>query len=147
MSSEVPPPEGDVEESPSAPPLTVADEILLLDDILSDVAVLAQKETRDRLALESIQTLSTETLRSSLVQWAIAGFPNAWVFHVLPMIPPTFCSDGIKRSLADYVEFLTGHPMPDLMRPLQTRLPDLDVSFATTGPDILLVVSRRAATS
>jgi hypothetical protein len=124
---------------PPPPPVPI-----YLSDILSAVEVITQKEAHDRNALEAIRWISSESLRSSLVQWAIAGFPNAWVFSTIPMIPPSFCSDGVKRSLPDYVTFLMGQPMSELIVPLQARLPDVVISFATTGPDILLVVSKQS---
>ena len=117
------------------PPITLA-------DILAATEVVSQKETQDRAALETIGSISFETLRTTLIQWATAGFPNASTLYVVPLTPPDLCSDGVKRGLADYITFLTGKTMPELIAPLQARCPDFVLSYATTGPEILIVVSR-----
>lgn len=122
---------------PQAPPPPI-----LLADILSAMEVVEQKETQDRTALEGIATISFDALRATLIQWAKAGFPNASPLYVVPITPPTVCSDGVTRPLSDYVTFLTGKTMAELIAPLQARLPDMAVSFATTGPEILVVVSK-----
>lgn len=115
---------------------------ITLADILSAAEVVTQKEDQDRSALQSIGTLSFETLRTTLIQWAKSGFPNAYPLTTVAITPPDTCSDGIKRSLSEYVTYLTGQTMPDLIAPLQARCPEFVLSFATTGPDILIVVSR-----
>jgi len=117
------------------PPITLA-------DILAATELVTQKETQDRNALESIATISFETLKTTLIQWAKAGFPNASTIYVVAIAPPETCSDGIKRGLTDYISFLTGKTMTELIAPLQARCPDFVLSYATTGPEILVVVSR-----
>jgi hypothetical protein len=115
---------------------------ITLADILAAAEVVTQKEEQDKAALESIGTISFETLRVVLIQWAKAGFPNASPLYSVGITPPETCSDGVKRSLSDYVPFVTGKTMPDLIAPLQARCPEFVISFATTGPEILIVVSR-----
>lgn len=117
------------------PPITLA-------DILAATELITQKEAQDKSALESIGSISFETLRTTLIQWAKAGFQNASPLYTVAITPPETCSDGVKRGLADYITFLTGKTMPELIAPLQARCPDFVVSFATTGPEILVVVSR-----
>ena len=48
----------------------------------------------------------------------------------------------MARSLSDYVTFVTGQTMTELIAPLQARCPEFVISFATTGPEILVVVSK-----
>lgn len=117
------------------PPITLA-------DILAAAEVVAQKETQDKGALESIGTISFDALKTTLIQWAKAGFPNAYTIYVVAVTPPETCSDGVKRALADYISFLTGKTMTELIAPLQARCPDFVLSYATTGPEILVVVSK-----
>lgn len=117
------------------PPITLA-------DILAAAEVVTQKETQDKAALESIGTISFDALKTTLIQWAKAGFPNASPIYVVAVTPPETCSDGAKRGLADYISFLTGKTMTELIAPLQARCPDFVLSYATTGPEILVVVSK-----
>lgn len=115
---------------------------ITLADILAASEVVTQKEAQDKAMLESIGTISFETLRVTLIQWAKAGFPNASPLYSVGITPPETCSDGVRRSLSDYVPFVTGKTMTELIAPLQARCPEFVVSFATTGPEILVVVSR-----
>ena len=115
---------------------------ITLADILAASELVSQKEAQDKAALESIGTISFETLRVTLIQWAKAGFPNASPLYSVAISPPETCSDGVKRSLTDYVPFVSGKTMAELIAPLQARCPEFVVSFATTGPEILIVVSR-----
>ena len=115
---------------------------ITLADILAASEVVTQKEAQDKSVLESIGTISFETLRAALIQWAKAGFPNASPLYSVGITPPDTCSDGVRRSLSDYVPFVTGKTMTELIAPLQARCPEFVVSFATTGPEILVVVSR-----
>jgi hypothetical protein len=115
---------------------------ITLADILAATEVIEQKEAQDKDALESIGTISFETLRTTLIQWAKAGFRNATPLHSVAISPPETCSDGVKRSLSDYVPFVSGKTMDELIAPLQARCPEFAISFATTGPEILIVVSR-----
>jgi hypothetical protein len=115
---------------------------ITLADILAASEVVSQKEAQDKAALESIGTISFEALRMTLIQWAKSGFPNASPLYSVAITPPETCSDGVKRSLSDYVGFVTGKTMAELIAPLQARCPEFVVSFATTGVEILIVVSR-----
>jgi len=115
---------------------------ITLADILAASEVVSQKEAQDKAMLESIGSISFETLRVTLIQWAKAGFPNASPLYSVAITPPETCSDGVKRTLSDYVTFVTGKTMAELIAPLQARCPEFVVSFATTGPEILIVISK-----
>jgi hypothetical protein len=115
---------------------------ITLADILAAAEVVSQKEAQDKAQLDSIGTISFEALRMTLIQWAKSGFPNAAPIYSVAITPPATCSDGVARSLSDYVPFVTGKTMTELIAPLQARCPEFVVSFATTGPEILIVISR-----
>jgi len=115
---------------------------ILLDDILSSVEVLRVSEAEHKSLLESIGTLSAESIRPRLIQWATSGFRNAYPIHELYLSPPSLCSDGQTRSLQDYIEFVSGKTIQDHVAVLQARMPDIIVSFAYTGVSIVIVVSK-----
>ena len=121
---------------PSGPPP------ILLDDILSSVEVLRASENDHRNLLESIGTLSFDYIKSRLIQWATTGFRNAYPIHEIYVAPPPLCSDGVARNLSDYIEFVSGRTIADHVAVLQTRMPDMTVSFAYTGQSIVIVVSK-----
>jgi len=58
------------------------------------------------------------------------------------MTAPPVCSDGVVRTLVDYIPFCSGKTIQGHIAVLQQRLPDIAVSFAYSGTAILIVVSR-----
>jgi hypothetical protein len=120
---------------PPPAPITIA-------DILSSVEVLQQKEAADKTVLDAIGTASVESLRSKLVAWALAGFPNAYTLMEVTVNPPPQCSDGVVRDLTSYIMFCSGKTIQDHVALLQEKLVDMTVSFANVGYAIAVVVSR-----
>ena len=115
---------------------------IYLDDILSSVQVLQQTEAEHRSVLESIGTLPYDYLKPSLIQWATSGFRNAYPIHQIGITPPSLCSDGQARPLQEYIQFVSGRTIQEHVAVLQSRLPDMVVSFAYTGSVIVIVVSK-----
>lgn len=120
------------------PPPTIS-----LADILSATEIVMKKEEEDKNALNGIGSITFDTLKSSLIRWASVGFPNAYTIHEIPISVPEVCSDGVKRSLADYIVFVSGKSIQEHVAGLQQRVLDIDVSFAYTGSSIPIVVSKR----
>lgn len=116
--------------------------LIYLNDILNSTQLLQTKEVGDRNLLEGIATISYDVLKPRLIQWALTGFRNAYPIHEIPMVAPPLCSDGQVRSLSDYIQFVSEKPIGDHIASLQTRLPDMTVSYAYSGHSILIVVSR-----
>jgi hypothetical protein len=115
-----------------------------IQDILGSVEVVQNREAGDKAKLEAIGLISFETLRASLLQWANRGFPNAYTIYEVPMTAPNVCSDGVTRSLPDYIVFCSGKTINEHVDVLQQRLVDITLSFAYSGSAILIVVSRQA---
>ena len=129
--------------APSVPiPEPVPEAPVAIEDLLNDVFVVRQKETSDKSILEGINGLSAGTLRSMLVSWAAQGFPNAYPLLDLSIQPPAKCSDGVTRSLADYITFVSGKTLAEHVAVLQSRMTGITASYAWTGQTILIVVSK-----
>jgi hypothetical protein len=124
---------------PNAPPPTIS-----LLDITTAIDVVRVTELEDKARLEAIGTLSFESLKASLIQWALAGYPNAQVIHSVFISPPSVCSDGVSRTLGDYVLFCSGKMIHEHVQVLQDRVTDITVSFANFGSAIGIIVSRPA---
>lgn len=123
------------EPTPPPPPINI-------DDLLNDVAVLQQKEAADKSTLDGISGISSDVLRQKLVTWATQNFPNAWTLMEITVVPPAQCSDGVARSLTDYITFVSGKTLAEHVAALQARMSGITASFAWTGQTILIVVSR-----
>lgn len=134
-----PPPFGVPIIEPVQPPPPPA---ITLADLMNAAAVIRQKEAADRTTLETIWNISVPDLQTRLLQWAIGGFANAYTIMELVVQPPTTCSDGVSRSLADYIQFCSEKTIQEHVALLQAKLADIVVSFAYTGTSILIVVSK-----
>ena len=138
MSDELTSVDTTVPDPSPAPPPTIS-----IQDILNAVEVSQSREAQDKAKLEAIGTISFEALRSSLLQWATRGFPNAYTIHEVALSAPSVCSDGVTRALPDYIEFCSGKTIVEHVAVLQARLPDIGVSFAYSGHSLLIVVSKQ----
>lgn len=122
---------------PVAPPPPIK-----LADILAATEVIQQKEAQDKIVLDSIAAQSFESLRTKLIQWGVAGFPNVYSILSVSVVPPPVCSDGVSRSLADYIAFCSGKTIGEHVALLQEKLDDIVVSYANMGESIAIVVSK-----
>ena len=121
---------------PPPAPLSIA-------DILAATDLVLQKEAADKTVLESIGALSTEDLRTRLVLWARAGFPNAHPIYSISIGPPSVCSDGVTRTLEDYIPFCSGKTLSEHTAVLQAKVTsDIQIGFANFGGSIVIVVTK-----
>ena len=123
-------------------PVVVEPPRITVAELLSSQQLLLQKEATDSATLGGIGSMSTETLRARLIQWASAGFPNAYTIYTVVIAPPTLCSDGVSRTLADYITFCSGKTIQEHVALLQAKVDDIQVSFAYTGSEIMIVVTK-----
>jgi hypothetical protein len=115
---------------------------ITLADIMAATEVLQIQEQSDKALLETIGTQSFESLRAKLIQWGVAGFPNAYPILSIPISVPSLCSDGVQRSLTDYILFCSGKTLNDHIASLQETLTDMVVSYANFGGVVTIVISR-----
>lgn len=121
---------------------TVVSEVITLTDVLNATEILQHKENTDKAALEQIAAISFDSIKTTLVSWAVSGFKNSCVLLEVPLVAPETCLDGAKRSLDDYIIYVSGKSIREHVAALQTRMPDFMVSFAYTGTAVLIVASR-----
>lgn len=129
ISNYVPPP-------PPAP--------ITIDDLLSSVEVITQKENEDKATLEGIGNMTHDTLKNKLLSWATAGFPNVYEITRISINPPNLCSDGVNRNLADYILFCSGKTINEHVEVLAAKVTGMSISFANMGSYIAIVVSKNA---
>jgi hypothetical protein len=117
-------------------------EILTMADILGEQSVLIAKEQADGAALRSFGTASVLGLKPVFVEWASKGFPDNYPLLTVQVTPPPLCSDGVVRSLPDYIEYCAGQSLSSLIDQLQAKLPDIRVSYANLGGSVAAILSR-----
>lgn len=122
----------------SPPPPTV----LRLDDLLSHTMVLLQKEAADAASLASIGNPDMNAMRDRLVAWAVTGFAGSVRVAEIAINPPSQCSDGVSRDVADYIQFVSGKTIYEHLGLLGEKLPDFRVAFVYMGHSIHFTVSK-----
>jgi hypothetical protein len=100
------------------------------------------REIQDKAKFDGIASLPYTVVRATLAQWATLGFPNAYTMHEIPISVPPLCSDGVSRTLDEYITFCSGKSIQEHVALLQERMPDIAVGFTYTGNSIRLVVTR-----
>ena len=115
-------------------------DILTLADLMGDQTILLAKEQADKVILDGIGTQSASSLRPKLVEWMLKGCPSAFPLIGVNIAPPTRCSDGETRGLADYIQFCSGKTIEDQVALLQVKLPDIRLSIANFQGVVTVVV-------
>ena len=131
----------DISGTPMPPPPPPP--ILTMNDIVNAREVILAKEASDSNAFCAIPNQSVDFMRNRMIEWAKGGFADAFTLFTIPVSVPEICSDGVTRSLTDYIEFVSGKPIQEHVAGLQTRLPDFNISFANFGGNVGIVVSKR----
>jgi hypothetical protein len=130
------------EASPSQPAVEQPLEVIRLDEILSIPEVRRQREAADNSTLQTIANPNLSDIRNRLVAWATDGFAGDCILFSISIQAPDVCSDGVTRSLAEYIQFVSGKTIHEHTDLLRLRLPDFVVSFVWMGSIIQFRASR-----
>jgi len=117
-------------------------DILTMADILGEQSLLLAKEVADGDAIRAIGTTPVLGLKPVFVEWVTLGCPDNYPLLKVEIRPPPTCSDGVVRSLPDYIEFCSGNSLSHHIALLQAKLPDIHVAFANLGGSIAAILSR-----
>jgi len=106
---------------------------LSLEDLLSSQEILLQIEQLNKTNLE---LLNVTTLKKNLLAWAAAGFTDSINVYSFPIQKPPLvsglytCSDGVNRTIWDYIVFFLGYPILTLVERIQANLRDIKLTFS-----------------
>ena len=104
-----------------------------IDALVTEHDRLLQKEADDRALVDTIEFPDTEMLRGKLVEWANNGFADGFAIFSITLDVPMICSDGVHRSLFEYIAYLAGVPVGDKMERLTTKLKGMYVQCSYSG--------------
>lgn len=107
--------------------------IATLDELLASRNTVLQKQAKDLQELGLIDSPDPTILRRKLFEWAEAGFPDAFPVYSINVVPPEVCSDGVQRTLYEYIQFLTGETIVDKMAKLEAKLQGIKVLNSFSG--------------
>lgn len=115
---------------------------ITMDELLSSRDVMISRETSDRQSIQYIESPDPVMLKRKLIEWAAAGFPDAFPIFTVTISPPEVCSDGIVRSLYDYIRFVSGQNLADKMKVLEAKMKGISVVNSFSGSVITIHVSK-----
>jgi hypothetical protein len=104
--------------------------IATIEELLSSHAALVAQETVDRARLGALTSPTPEAYRPRLFAWAAAGFPPIFVVRTFNIAPPSVCSDGVTRDAVNYVWYLLGTEIGDIIANIQSLMPGISVSYS-----------------
>ena len=116
--------------------------IATISELLSSYEATKLQESKDKTALSVLLTENGNSLRSPLFQWAALGFPDIYILQSFTVTPPSVCSDGVTRTMIEYIEYLLETNLTTLITGLQSRLMGIQVSFSILGQAFRIHVSR-----
>jgi hypothetical protein len=115
---------------------------ILLTDLLTDFSVLQQQEAADRALFLAVTSPDVSSIRSKLITWLASGKQGMCDLIQFPISVPSLCSDGTRRTLIDYVLYLTGTSLADHVASIQTILPDFEVAYRCSEFELVFCVTR-----
>lgn len=122
---------------PGPPPMLID-----IAELLASHAGIKQQEVTDRITLSVLLNPSRDSIRASMFRWAELGFPAIYIIQEVTVTPPGVCSDGVSRSLYDYITYLLGQDMGTINAAIQALCVGVHISYSFQGNTVRVHVSR-----
>lgn len=122
----------------TAPPPLVID----IEELLNSREAVLAKEATDRATLLPLLNETREILRPQMFAWAALGFPPIYVVQQFTVSPPAVCSDGVTRTVYDYVVHLLGQDMGPTIAAIQALCVGVQISYSFSGNTLRIHVSK-----
>jgi len=127
---------------PYQPPSSLPTYIMTITDLMNSHEALVQRESADAVTLSQLSSPDEGVLKSTLFLWARAGFTDIYPVLSLTLTPPGVCADGVSRELFDYVPYLTGKSIAEMMSILQDKLNGIQLSYSLPVNGIVFHASK-----
>ncbi len=121
---------------------TPAPIVIDITELLASYGGVQTKEGEDRSALKVLLNETRDTLRPAMFTWAAAGFPAIYVLQEFTLTPPAVCSDGVTRSITQYVPYLLGQDMGKTIADIQSLCMGVIISYSFSGNTLRIHVSK-----
>lgn len=124
----------------------VPNPILTIDQLIANADVIRSNESVHRRILSTLSVFfNEESTKENMLAWALSGFRPGFVVKELNFDPPVVCSDGVKREIAEYLNFVsTPYTIADHFSALEACLPGIQVTYSfSSTKTILLIVTKK----
>jgi hypothetical protein len=122
------------------------DPIVSIDDLTNDINIITSKENLHKRMISTLGTVfKEESTKEALIQWGLRSFSPAFVVAELPIQAPKICSDGVKREISEYLNYISlPYTISDHFMALEACLPGIQVTYSfSPNKTILLHVTRK----
>jgi len=116
--------------------------LITLSQLVNMNSTLTAIETSNKASLE---TTDTALLITNLQKWAASGFQESYTVYEFTIVPSqkegnTYkCSDGVSRTIWDYIPFFLGYSIQELVANLQAQIEDIKLSFSVQEDPTMLI--------
>lgn len=120
--------------------------IVSIQDLVASADVVRAKESLHKRMISTLASVfKDDTTKENLVMWALAGFRPGFVVKELNFEPPVVCSDGVKRDIVEYVNYVSApFKVSEHFAALEECLPGIQVTYSfLDGKTILLHVTKK----
>jgi len=100
------------------------------------------QEKLDKATVSILLNESTESLRTSLLQWASVGFPAAYIIKSITLNIPSICSDGVTRTVSEYFMYCLGTDMVGLLEKLKAKVEGIQFGYSFENNSLRIHVSK-----
>jgi hypothetical protein len=116
--------------------------IASLEDLMNSREATLNKENADKKSLDLLISPTSDTFRTSLLQWAAKDFPSGYILHSINLNAPLVCSDGSSHDIGGYVLFLTKKSSEDIAKDIQSLMPGIKVFHSFLNSSIRIHISK-----
>jgi len=116
--------------------------VIDIAELLASHGAVKNQEAKDLATLSVLLNATRDTLRSSLFVWASNGFPCGFIVQQLELSPPNICSDGVIRSVYDYITYLMKQDMGVTNAAVQALCVGVQTSYSILGSTLRIHVSK-----
>jgi len=110
--------------------------------LLSEYDLVVQKEASDKAVVDAIEFPNVDDMRVKLIDWALRGFPDIYQLFSITINPPFKCSDGVSRTLFNYIQYICGEGIEAKMNRLSAKLDGMLVTCSYSGNRITFHVTK-----
>ena len=116
--------------------------LVTLDELLESSQATQAKESVDRGSLSVLLTPTRDMYLPSLLNWAATGFQPGFQVFSLTINPPAVCSDGVIRSIAPYITYLTDSSPEQICETIQATMTGITFFHSFVDNTIRIHVSK-----
>jgi hypothetical protein len=117
-------------------------DVISIADLLNEQSIILQKEEADVNRLNAFFAPTMDSLRAALLAWATKNFPPVEKIGTLVLDPPDLCSDGEKRTLPYYIEYILKDSITNKLNGLNAKTQGMSFTFSWVEKSISLYVTR-----